>query len=321
MKRVAGMNAEQRARLRQAQQLDARGSKQMEDGNYKEGLALASQAMEIRKGLLGPESPNALDSEGNVGWFKRELKDFKQAEAVCRDVLEKRRKLLGEEHPEVGLSNNLQGTVYLYKGDFKTAEPFFRRAAEIYLNAEGPLSNRYAMSLENLARMYEDMRDYHRSEALRTQVVEIRKQILNRNDTWYARSLWNLASVVRTLANTTRRRPRCSRPWRSTSRNGVAIISPRSIAPPNSHGVTRTPETSIKALPLDLQLLKTQRRVMGLDTFEVGLTLDRLTSVYCAKNDFPKALEFDGRRPRCFAKAWERKTACSRAAWRVSPDY
>ena len=303
MKRVAGMNAEQRARLRQAQQLDARGSKQMEDGNYKEGLALASQAMEIRKGLLGPESPDALDSEGNVGWFKRELKDFKQAEAVCRDVLEKRRKLLGEEHPEVGLSNNLQGTVYLYKGDFKTAEPFFRRAAEIYLNAEGPLSNRYAMSLENLARMYEDMQRLSPFRALRTQVVEIRKQTLNRNDTWYARSLWNLASACENVGKYDKAQAALleavaiyKQKWGGDHLTTINCAAELAWCYQNTGNLDQ-------ALPLDLQLLETQRRVMGLDTFEVGLTLDRLTSVYCAKNDFPKALEFKRQAAEVFRKS------------------
>ena len=320
VKRVAGMDAKQRERLRQADQSNMRMDQQMEEGKYKEALASANQALAIRKELLGPESPDALSSDFYVGWLERELGKYKEAEAILQDVLEKRRKPLGEMHPDLGMCNNALGNAYLEQGDFKSAEPYFRRAAEIYLNAEGNLSENYASCLDNLGSLYVSTGEFRRAEALRSQVVEIRKKILNRGDAWYARTLWNLAIVEENLGKFDKAQPALLEALSIYKHKwGDEHLTCINCASELAYCYEQAGQLDL-SLQLRSQLLEIRRRVLGPEHVDVGLTLHQIGSIHVSKKNYLKALEFERQAAEVYRKGLGEKdsrytTALSNVAW------
>ena len=291
LKRLSALDDKQRENLRQAEQLNAQVIKLGDDGKFKEALPLASEALEIRKTILGPESFDTISSLNNVGWCQRELGDYKQAESTLRDVLQRRRKIFGEEHPDVGLSNNTLGWLYLKQRDFKSAEPFFRRAADIYINAVGESDENYLTSLGNLGELYVRAADYRRALALRSQVVNIRRQFQSKNEKSYADSLRLLAIVNEYLheydkaeAALNEALPIFKRSSGDDSRDCINCIGDLEYC----YEETGDYE---KSLPLYQQTLDSQRRVLGLESSEVGITLYHISSIYIAKKDYSKALE------------------------------
>ncbi len=104
-----------------------------EQDRYRESLAPALEALEIRKRVLGAEHADtamSLDLETGGQYFK--LKDYAKAEPYCRQALETRKKIQGDEHPDTAIS--LGNLAALYQGErgisLRQAEPLLLQAFE-----------------------------------------------------------------------------------------------------------------------------------------------------------------------------------------------
>jgi len=91
-----------------------------------------SEALKIRRSVLGKEHPDTLASMNNLGEALRMGEKFGEAEAMHRRTLGIRRRVLGDEHLDTAQSvNNLADTLFQKGGSLDKAIVTFREAFEI----------------------------------------------------------------------------------------------------------------------------------------------------------------------------------------------
>ncbi len=97
--------------------------------------------------------------------------------------------------------------LYQTTGDKAKAERFVREALEIRKRARGENHPDYATSLNLLARLNQEMREYTKAEPLYRQALEIRKKTLGENHREYGESLNNLALLYQHMGDFARAEP------------------------------------------------------------------------------------------------------------------
>src|SRR5439155_948526 len=96
---------------------------------------------------------------------------------------------------------NLTVLAQAQQGKYEAAQAIAIEALRIRQEILGESHPDYAASLNNLARLYQDMGDYARAEPLLRQAVEIRKKALGESHPDYAASLNDLATLYLAMSD------------------------------------------------------------------------------------------------------------------------
>ncbi len=156
-------------------------------GDYARAEPLLRQALEINKKALGENHPDYATSLNNLAALYQAMGDYARAEPLLRQALEIRKKALGEEPPRLRHEPEQPGR-RCTRTWATTPAPSrsYRQALEIKKKALGEDHPDYALGLNNLATLYQDMGDYARAEPLFRQALEIRKKALGEDHPDYA---------------------------------------------------------------------------------------------------------------------------------------
>jgi len=103
-------------------------------------------------------------------------------------------------------------------GKYEKAEPLYRQAMEIRKQTLGEKDYYYAISLMNLAALYDNMGDYAKAEPLYRQALEIRRQTLGEKHPDYANSLAALGGLYKEMGSYERPSPFIANRWKFASR-------------------------------------------------------------------------------------------------------
>ena len=146
-------------------------------GKFREAEALISQAIEIQRKSLGPESPDTLQSMGNLASFEMDLGDYAKAETLCRQAIEVQRRVVGPEHPEtLDVMDNL-GIALMYQGKYAEAESVLNQTAEIRRRVSGPENLDTLLVLHALAVTYQREGKYAQADPLYEQTVAVQRRV------------------------------------------------------------------------------------------------------------------------------------------------
>ena len=170
-------------------------------GNYQEAIRLGTEAMEIKKKVLGEEHPSYATSLDNLAGYYDELGNYQEAIRLCTEAMEIRKKVLGKEHPDYAISLNNLASYYDALGNYQEAIRLGTEAMEIWEKVLGEEHPDYATSLNNLASYYDALGNYQEAIRLCTEAMEIRKKVLGEEHPDYATSLSNLAGYYDKLGN------------------------------------------------------------------------------------------------------------------------
>ncbi|MCB9838542.1 MAG: tetratricopeptide repeat protein [Phycisphaeraceae bacterium] len=88
------------------------------------------RALSIRRGALGDDHPDTLDSINDMGLLLWSLGKLDEAEPYFVEALEGRRRTLGDDHPDTLVSINNVGTLLKSQGKPEQAEPYYRETLE-----------------------------------------------------------------------------------------------------------------------------------------------------------------------------------------------
>ncbi len=180
----------------QAQMMDVMGEVYGNLGLYGRAQVLLTQAVAIRRRLLGASHPQTLSSMDDLGWTLNREGRYTEAEKLQRETLAARRRVLGPEHPDTLRSmTNLAGTLTL-EGHYPEAENLQRETLDIQrriLGAEHPEVLRSMSSLANTA-----SREGHYAEAekLQRETLDIQRRVLGTEHPDTLRSMSNLGNTL-----------------------------------------------------------------------------------------------------------------------------
>jgi tetratricopeptide (TPR) repeat protein len=151
-------------------------------GKYAQAETLASQTLEIRRRVLGPEHPATLTSMNSLASAYSLEGKYAQAEPLFNQTLEARRRVLRPEHPDT--LDTLSDMAYMYQseGKYGQAENYAEQALAGRRHTLGPDHPQTIASEADLALAYESQGKFTESEPLARQAEATER--MKQPDNW-----------------------------------------------------------------------------------------------------------------------------------------
>lgn len=170
-------------------------------GEYAKAIELGTQALNIRKQVLGESHPDYAASLSDLALYYSYLGDYSKAVELGTKVLNIVKQLFGESHHYYVASLSELASYYSGLGNYSKAVEFGTQALNIAKQLFSESNPYYATSLSDLASYYFGLGDYSKAVELGTQALNIRKQVLGDTHLDYATSLAGLAGCYSYLGD------------------------------------------------------------------------------------------------------------------------
>ena len=162
----------------QAQMMHVMGNVYDNLGLYPQAQSLYSDAVEIRKRVLGPENPDTLRSMHALCRPLREQGHYAEAEKLQRETLEVQRRVLGSENADTIASMGELAIILDNEAHFPEAEKLGQEALEIQRRRFGPEDSETQWLMVILAAVLSDQGHFADAEKLYHDAYEIRRRVL-----------------------------------------------------------------------------------------------------------------------------------------------
>jgi CHAT domain-containing protein/Tfp pilus assembly protein PilF len=215
----APLTREQQDKLKERDRLLQETNRLLGDQQVDKGMALAEKALALTREVRGEQDPETLDLAASLARAYEQQANFPAAQKLRRQVLATLTRLHGRDHWQVtdarlaledaerlaqmapadrrrlAEAAQLNGQVeQLYQqGKTQQALPLAQKALDLRKQVLGERHPDYALSLNNLAALYQAQGEYGKAEPLYRQARDIYKQVLGERHPDYATSLHNLA--------------------------------------------------------------------------------------------------------------------------------
>jgi tetratricopeptide (TPR) repeat protein len=189
--------ATESAELTEAKTLTVTAVKLYNEGKFKEALALAKRALELREKSLPANHELILDAAGNVAVIEFALKDFGQAESAYHRILKAQEEDLGPDSLTVADTLKLLAWLHYSAGKPGQAESEYKRALAIYEQKVGRVSNEVAQVLNRLIQIHELDEDLAKAEPIYKRLIEFDQQAFPEAEFLVNEALGNYACLLR----------------------------------------------------------------------------------------------------------------------------
>ncbi|MGC2611728.1 MAG: serine/threonine-protein kinase [Candidatus Sulfotelmatobacter sp.] len=180
----------------QAQMMSVMGDVYYNLGLYSRAQGLQQKAVEIRRRIFGPESPETLKAMSALAVTLRKQGHLTDAEALQRQTLDVQRRVLGLEDPDTLSSMYSLGRILWGRGLYPEAEKLDRETLEIRRRVLGPEHPDTLASISNLAA---DLRNEHRhpeAQKLFRETFDTRLRVLGPEHPDTLTSMSDLANIL-----------------------------------------------------------------------------------------------------------------------------
>ena len=162
----------------QAQMMSVMGGVYDNLGLYPQAASLYSDAIDVRKRVLGPENPDTLRSMHGLARPLREQGKYAEAEKLQRATLDIQRRVLGPEHPDT-LASTTELAIILYnQARYPEAEKLAQKVLADERRVLGNQAPETLWSMDVLASIYFDENRLSESEKLYQEAVDTRRRVL-----------------------------------------------------------------------------------------------------------------------------------------------
>jgi serine/threonine protein kinase/tetratricopeptide (TPR) repeat protein len=162
----------------QAQMMHLMGGVYDNLGLYPQAQSLFTDAIDIRKRVLGPENPDTLRSMHGLCRPLREQGKYAEAEKLQRETLDLQRRIIGPQHPDA-LSSEAELAIILYnEARYPEAEKLGQEALQSQRKILGPESPDTLWSMDVLASIYFDENRLSDAEKLYQEAFDVRRRVL-----------------------------------------------------------------------------------------------------------------------------------------------
>ncbi len=179
-----------------AQMMDVMGTVYDNLGLYPRAESLLTTAVDIRRGVLGPNSPDTASSMQALGGVFESEGRYAEAEKLERQDLEIRRRVLGKDDPRTLSSMLGLGGVLYNEGRYAEAEKLQRETLDAERRLNGPDALATLDSMANLAPTLAGEGHFADAEKLQKGVVDGKQRILGPEDPATLDAMHNLANIL-----------------------------------------------------------------------------------------------------------------------------
>ncbi len=277
----------------QAQMMYVMGKVYDNLGLYPRAHSLQEKTIEIRRRVLGPESPETLKSMVAFGWVLDHEGRYPEAETLLRRSLEEERQVLGPEHRDTLASVEAVANVLLHEGRYAESEKLFRQTLEVQLHMFGAEDTDSISSKINLAAVLFSEGQYAESEQLNRQVFEVQRRALGPEHPDTLTVMNNLALDLNDEGNFAEAE-RLDREIADIRRRVLGPEHPLTLASMgNTANVLENEGNYIEAEKLDRQTLDIRRRVLGPGHPDTLLSMSNLAEVVELEGHYAEAEKLD----------------------------
>jgi serine/threonine protein kinase/tetratricopeptide (TPR) repeat protein len=291
----------------QAELYHTLGSIYQQLGNLARADTLLQAALDRRRSLFPPGSPEVTGSQVALGLLRVEQARYEDAEAIVRKALEESRAALPAEHPAVAEATLALGQVLQARGSYDEAIRVGEAAVRLYTLPGDSVSPELAASLAVLAGDHFYAGHYETSDSLNHRILGIYRRL-------YGERHPQVASVLIDLGASQFDRGNYAEAERY-DRQGLAVFESffGSDHPETAHALTMLGRALIfqnKFADGDSLLrraLEIRERVFGPDNPVVASTLNELGSVAFQQDRLDEAEAAWGRMAEIYKKAYNNK--------------
>jgi eukaryotic-like serine/threonine-protein kinase len=157
---------------------------------------LIRRTVQIQSQVLGPNHPDTLRSEFDLGISLFEEGRYEAAEKLQRRTMESLQRVLGPEHPDTLKSMNSLAIDLTAEGRYREAETLHRQILEVRRRLLGPEHYDTLLSMSNLAVTLNDQHRYAEAEAMERQTLLITNRTLGPDHLLTVSLTANLAAAL-----------------------------------------------------------------------------------------------------------------------------
>ncbi len=258
-------------------------------GEYVKAIEFGTQALNIRKQVLGESHPDYAASLSDLAGYYSYLGDYSKAVELGTQALNIRKQALGETHPGYASSLSNVSRYYSDEHNYTKAIKLGTQALNIHKQLDETHPD-YIASLSDLASYYSNSGDDTKAIELWTQALNIRKQVLGETHPDYIASLSDLASYCS-----------CSGDYSKAIEFGTQLLNIRKRVLGESHPDYATSLSDVsryysdehnytKAIKLGTQALNIRKQLDETHPDYIA-SLSDLASYYSNSGDDTKAIE------------------------------
>ncbi|MBQ1190758.1 MAG: tetratricopeptide repeat protein, partial [Bacteroidales bacterium] len=261
-------------------------------GDYDKALEYHNKALEIKKDVLGENTPNTAGSYNNIGVVYSELGDYNKALELHNKALEIKKDILGEKHRDTATSYDNIGVVYDKLGDYDKALEYHNKALEIFEEVLGKNHPDTATSYGNIGNVYDELGDYDKALEYYNKALEIRKEVFGKNHPDTAGSYNNIGAVYKDLGDYDKALEYHNKAL-EIKKNVLGANNPDTATSYNNIGVVyRNLGEYDKALEYYFKALEITKDVLGEKHPNTAMSYGNIGIVYDELGDYDKALEY-----------------------------
>jgi tetratricopeptide (TPR) repeat protein len=164
-------------------------------GDYRRGIALAKQALQLARQRFGNRHLATWVSLDALALLYRGQGRYAEAEPLYREALQARREVLGPRHPDALSSLSDLAVLYQSWGRWEQAEPLYREALQANRETLGIRHPDTLGSLNALASLYQDQGRWEQAEPLYREALEASRETLGPRHPQTLKNLDGLARV------------------------------------------------------------------------------------------------------------------------------
>jgi tetratricopeptide (TPR) repeat protein len=274
----------------QAQMMHVMGEVYDNLGLYPQAQSLLTQAVGIRRLVLGPQNPDTLTSMSKLSWNLMEQGRYAEAEKLDRKSLDIRRRVLGREHPETLVSMNNLAAILQQEGRYAEAEKLDRETLDIRRRVLGLEHPDTLRSMSNLAYALSGEGRYVEAEKLDRETLDIRRRVLGPEHPTTLTSMGNLASELR-YGGRPAEAEKVDRETLDIRRRVLGPEHPDTLqSMSNLADVLNVEGRDVEAEKLQRETLEIQRRVLGPEHPDTAISTYNLACMSAHRGNRDQAL-------------------------------
>jgi eukaryotic-like serine/threonine-protein kinase len=170
------------------------GSIYLKLGKFEDAASLLQSALDQRRSLFGPDSPEVADSLVDLALLRDAQGKYNEAETLARQGLEIAKRKLPPNHPALGRDTSTLGRILEDRGNYAQAIQVLEEAVRLQSQPDGPTSD-LAETMTELANSHYYAGNYKTSDSLNRKVLEMDRQLYGNRHPHVADDLINLGAI------------------------------------------------------------------------------------------------------------------------------
>jgi eukaryotic-like serine/threonine-protein kinase len=180
----------------QADMMNVIGNVYFDLGLYSRAESLFTQAIDVRRRVLGPKNPDTLQSMSSLGRTFYVENRLAEAEKLLRETLALQQRVLGPRHPDTLATTQRLANVLGYEGDISTSEKLTRQVLDSRRRVLGEGNPDTLQSMDNLAWLLISQKRYAEAEKVQRDALSVEERVQGADNPDTLDSMNRLARIL-----------------------------------------------------------------------------------------------------------------------------